>query len=324
MTAAYAGASAGAVALLVLIGTKTAESPPFLAFLVVILLALAAAAYQPSRLALDAEDGEEAFFSSASIHPLLRLAPVIPYFLLILTQFANPATVDIVIAHYDKPLPDFRSHLARVYTAPLVRQSRRRTIVYHKGNLTTTELWNGLAGVVRRGTDEVHLLPNYGREGGTYLEHLVARYEPSTSPHSSQLNPHRRALADHTLFLQPHMAWDWIAGGRLSYTLSPRTGFVALSVYHTNLCGKDSDQGAVYGGFRRVFEAVEGRECDDASEEDRVVQTWSGQFAVSRERVWRNSREVYERLRDLIEVRPPRSLHFAFLSPSVFFSRPPV
>ncbi|EGU10917.1 Proteophosphoglycan ppg4 [Rhodotorula toruloides ATCC 204091] len=301
MTSVYAGATASVIALSVLTGSKTAESPYFLTALLVGLVALTFLAYQPSRLALEPEDDDQpSSSSSAFTHPLLRLAPLFPYALFIFSQLINPSTFDIVVAHYDKPLPFFSDHLERVYTAPLIRQSRRRTIVYHKGNLTEDALWSGLGGVLREGTDEIYLLPNYGREGGTYLEHLIARYDP-TSP--SSLNPYARPLAHHTLFLQPHMAWDWIAGSRLLYTLNPRTGFVSLSKYLTNLCGKDSEQGAVYGGLKKVFEEVKGRECREDNEEDRVLQTWSGQFVVSRERVRRNERGVYERLKDVIEVR---------------------
>lgn len=308
MTSVYAGATASAIALSVLTGSKTAESPYLLTTLLGILIALIALAYQPSRLTLEPEDDDQpSSSSSAFTHPLLRLAFLLPYALFIFMQAINPSTFDIVVAHYDKPLPLFSDHLERVYTAPLIRQSRRRTIVYHKGNLTEDALWAGLGAVLRKGTDEVHLLPNYGREGGTYLEHLIARYDPSTP---SSLNPDARPLAHHTLFLQPHMAWDWIAGTRLLYTLNPRTGFVSLSKYLTNLCGKDSEQGAVYEGFKKVFEEVEGRECREGNEEDRVLQTWSGQFVVSRERVRRNERGVYERLRDVIQVRPLLSSFF--------------
>ncbi|BGO95594.1 hypothetical protein NBRC10512_006761 [Rhodotorula toruloides] len=313
MTSVYAGATASAIALSVLTGSKTAESPYLLTTLLGILIALIALAYQPSRLTLEPEDDDQpSSSSSAFTHPLLRLAFLLPYALFIFMQAINPSTFDIVVAHYDKPLPLFSDHLERVYTAPLIRQSRRRTIVYHKGNLTQDALWAGLGGVLRKGTDEVHLLPNYGREGGTYLEHLIARYDPSTP---SSLNPDARPLAHHTLFLQPHMAWDWIAGTRLLYTLNPRTGFVSLSKYLTNLCGKDSEQGAVYGGFKKVFEEVEGHECREGNEEDRVLQTWSGQFVVSRERIRRNERGLYERLRDVIEAPDDDPIHDAW-SPS--------
>ncbi|BGP35343.1 hypothetical protein JCM10296v2_007179 [Rhodotorula toruloides] len=194
MTSVYAGVTAFAIALSVLSGSKTAESPYFLPALLVVLVALTSLAYLPSRLALEPEDDDRPPSSSSALtHPLLRLAPLFPCAIFIFSQLINPSIFDIVAAHYDKPLPLLSEHLTRVYTAPLIRQTR---------------------------TDEVYLLPNYGRKGGTYLEHLIARYDPSPS----SLNPAARPLAHHIPFLQPHMAWDWIAGTRLLYTLNPRTG----------------------------------------------------------------------------------------------------
>lgn len=45
-------------------------------------------------------------------------------------------------------------------------------------------------------------------------------------------------LADHTFFLQPHLAWNWIAKARLE-EIAPETGFVHLGPYIRNECGYD-------------------------------------------------------------------------------------
>jgi hypothetical protein len=131
----------------------------------------------------------------------------------------------LVIAHYSIPLPDLKDFIVEIREAPLVRSSRTKVIIYEKGDFTDERLARGLAGVARPGRDlEIVHLPHYGREGHSYLEHVTQRFNAtlpllpanrysaaSVKYKTSRLFRKRRAIADHTLFLQSHLAWSYIA-----------------------------------------------------------------------------------------------------------------
>lgn len=255
-------------------------------------------------------------FVSRQSHRLIASVPVLIPLIWILRLLATHHTVDVVVAHYSIPLPDLKSFIADIRAAPLVRSSRTRVIIYEKGDFTTEQLWRGLSGVARPGRDlEVVHLPNYGREGHTYLSHITALYSDTlplvdggrlaaAKHHSSRLFGRKgHSIADHTLFLQSHLAWSYIAEGRLAYTLRANSGFVSFGPYLSTSCGADSEGTGFYFGVPRIFEGVMGRPCKEGIEDDRVLSTWAGQFAASRERVMANSYEFWDELRRTLEVR---------------------
>ncbi|BGP20060.1 hypothetical protein JCM10213_003556 [Rhodosporidiobolus nylandii] len=276
------------------------------------------AAYAP----LAPSPSPRAFFSRHSLR-LVALVPLLVPVVWVLHLVNSLHTVDVVVAHYSMPLRDLASHIALIRQAPLVRSSRTRVVLYEKGAFTDDELWAGLAGVARPGWDEIIHLPNFGREGGTYLEHITQRYNdtlPASGTHgrfsAQAVKAHgqrfwrkRRPVADHTLFLQSHLAWNWIAEPRLAHTLLPETGFVSFGPYLTNLCGGDGEGTGHYPGLQEVFAGVMDRQCVEGKEEDRVLSTWAGQFAVSRERVMANSLAFYEGLRKKIEAPNDDPIH---------------
>ncbi|GAA5984942.1 hypothetical protein JCM11641_005593 [Rhodosporidiobolus odoratus] len=230
-------------------------------------------------------------------------------------------TVDLVFAHYSMPLNDLRSHIEVIKAARLVNTSRTRVIIYEKGEFTDEQLWEALAGVAQEGWDEIVHLPNYAREGGTYLEHIVTRYNDTlpggprrfsveaAKHHGQRLWRKKRPIADHTLFMQSHLAWHWLAGPRLANALHRNTGFLSFGPYLSNLCGSDSEGTGFYPGAKSIYKEVLGKECTEGKEEDRVLSTWAGQFAVSRERVMSNGWEVYEKMREWIEAPNDDPLH---------------
>ncbi|GAA6021389.1 hypothetical protein JCM10207_002033 [Rhodosporidiobolus poonsookiae] len=257
----------------------------------------------------------------------LTLATLLPLLLWFLTLLFPPCTlnlpftpstchtVDLVIAHYDRPLDVVREHIELVKTQPLLAAAgtETRVVFYHKGSLSGAELLHGLGGALdlARGDEIVHL-PNYGREGSTYLHHLTRRYSPSLFLSTASPAPHDkplRHLADTTLLLQGHLAYDWIAAHRLRFALSRRTGFLSFGPYLTTLCGVDSHINGVYGGVKTVFREVEGRACKEGEEEDRRLSTYAGQVALSRSQVLKNPKEVYEHLLGWIELPDDDPIH---------------
>ncbi|GAA5998970.1 uncharacterized protein JCM10292_005833 [Rhodotorula paludigena] len=240
---------------------------------------------------------------------LCAMLAVLPYLAWIAALAARTGTVDIVVAHFNKPLDGLAESILHAIDSGFVRSSRSRIIIYEKGEYTDEQLWGALRGIARKGHDEIIHLPNWGREGGTYLEHIVAHYNASLPSSSPSHSPAARPLADHTFFLQAHFAWNWIADPRLRRTVSRKSGFVSFGPYLTNLCGLDSEVDAFFQGEREIFEAVKDRKCVAENEGDRVLSTWAGQFVASRKTLLKNDFALYDRLRRMIEAPDDDPIH---------------
>lgn len=169
-------------------------------------------------------------------------------------------SVDLVIAYYDEDLAAAKHHIQAMRERPFIRARESRVLIYNKGPRSEDELREKME---LKSSDEVIPLPNFGREGATYLkvsscvgdspllisltfsrapQHILLHYNSSIAALASALDPssftlpsgldapsqeglHRsRVLADHTFFLQPHLAWDWIANPRIDL-VGPDTGF---------------------------------------------------------------------------------------------------
>ncbi|KAK8870091.1 hypothetical protein IAR55_000661 [Kwoniella newhampshirensis] len=189
---------------------------------------------------------------------------------------------DIVVSHYDEDINTMRDSIATVksYLPP---NKSHRVIIYSKKDRDSAgkrELFE-LA-------DEVVSIPNVGREGETYLSHIVRHYE--TSPTN---------IAEHTIFMQPHIAWDWVFLPRLRDLLRPDTGFLSFGPYITQQCGKDSGgmefprMADIYSMFRNDF-------CPP----EPALATWAGQFIVSKRRILDNQYESYVNLRSKFHAPP--------------------
>ncbi|GAA5919869.1 hypothetical protein JCM6882_006830 [Rhodosporidiobolus microsporus] len=140
------------------------------------------------------------------------------------------------------------------------------------------EVWAGLekeGALKRERGDSVVVLPNFGREGATYLRHILARYDASANV-SAVADTERSAplahLADYTLFLQDHPPrWDFLLAPRLTHFLSlshglsllgggsrgQKTGFMSLAPYLSNLCGEDSHGDGSYPGVETIKGVVD-------------------------------------------------------------------
>ncbi|GAA5903416.1 hypothetical protein JCM8208_001914 [Rhodotorula glutinis] len=340
-TAAYAASNAVILVLVAVVGSQISDSSTFRIVLFVLFVVNAACQLIPSSIngiSLDLEPGPDADYdpvapssggkvaSAPLAAPPLRALALLPSLLSLLgasfLALVPSPTLDIVIAHHSHHPSEVAHHIAAVRLIPLARKSRVRTYLYEKGDWTDQELWRGLSGAVDPRKDELVRLPNVGREGATYLEHIVAHYNASLSAIDASkvsswaprlglggTKERVRPLADTTLFLQEHLAWSGVAAPRLRRTLSTRTAFVSLGPYQTNLCGLDSEVHTQMGGIQDIFEMVKGRQCTEGNEEDRVLSTWAGQFAASRRTLLKNEVSVYERLVRMIEAPDDDPIH---------------
>ncbi|GAA5837346.1 hypothetical protein JCM9279_005659 [Rhodotorula babjevae] len=212
----------------------------------------------------------------------------------------SPPTLDIVFAYYDSPVAEFAAHVAETLGRGTVRKFRTRVSVYDKGagaggNEGGEERRRALEGI--EGVDEVVQLENVGREGGTYLHHILRRFDAPTAADLAFLGPaaHDRPTshADMTLFLQHHLAWAWVGAPRFDH-VDARTGFLSLGPYVKSDCGVDQ---RVWGDFRRMRELYS-MLCPPTLQ----LASWAAQFFVSRARIVANPRAKYARVQALLEA----------------------
>jgi len=161
-----------------------------------------------------------------------------------------------VVSHYDEDVNVLADTIKQI-TSRL--KGSKRVIIYHKGGRNET----GLQELLEH-ADEVVPLKNIGREGETYLvslhsrhtfelladfkRHIARHYEAAPS-----------AMADHTLFLQPHLAWHWILLPRVE-SIRHNTGFLSFGPYKAKTCTHDS-QNLEFKRMSDVYSSFKGTLC---------------------------------------------------------------
>ena len=102
------------------------------------------------------------------------------------TTYTPPSnlTFEVVISHYDEPLSALATSLIALLSLPQLQGTVPLITLYTKHPTTPLSL---LATALSLPISNIHRLPNHGREGGTYLHHILQNWSH---------------LAAHTLFIQ--------------------------------------------------------------------------------------------------------------------------
>lgn len=87
------------------------------------------------------------------------------------------------------------------------------------------------------------------------------------------------SLADHTLFLQPHLAWHWLLLPRVE-TVRPDTGFLSFGPYRQKNCTHDS-QTLGFPRMADIYSAFQGDLCPPGPHLVRIGYTVSSQYRES-------------------------------------------
>ncbi|KAI0204528.1 hypothetical protein F4808DRAFT_456974 [Astrocystis sublimbata] len=222
------------------------------------------------------------------------LALFIVFYFAIAASYTDPGRrswdLDIVVAWYDEPIDQVVSTVQLALDLPNIAGRKVRTVVYNKGNQNETELelvfpiQSGL--VIRR-------LENVGREGETYLSHVLDSEQD---------------WASHTMFIQAEPHEPGYLQARLEDYFVEKTGFLSLSHVRNfcpscDTCNDHSgwtEEGTI---LRDIFERANPEQtCRDLS------LTYRGQFLVSSRRM-RNAND--ELLRE-VRARVVDDEHFGF------------
>lgn len=216
----------------------------------------------------------------------------------------NPTgTFDIVVSYHDESIPKLATTLTSFLQLPNIAPLSQRVLLYAKAPAyPLPELQTNLSlALPNTTTVETYALPNLGREGETFLHHILANYNSSLNSSDDDDDDDAQGLADHTLFLQADMHDPHYMRPRLTQYFHPRTAF--LSLWHTETlcascatCRDHSPWQPNTTALSTVFSAANsGAECAD------LVPTYRGQFVASARRIRSNEKEVYEGLRERFE-----------------------
>lgn len=202
------------------------------------------------------------------------------------TPAKDSGSFDIVVSYHDESLPQLISTLTSFLVLPNVASLAQRVILYAKDSeAPASELQLNLTmGLPPSASVVVHELPNKGREGETFLHHILDNYDNSTG------------LADHTLFLQAEMHDPWYMRPRITQYFVPQTGF--LSLWHTwTVCSSSSGcrDSSTWNPNPEVLESVF-QAANNGTEWADIVPTYRGQFITSASRIRANPKSLYEDL----------------------------
>jgi hypothetical protein len=185
--------------------------------------------------------------------------------------FQPTVAIEVVVSMYKEPVDRVASLVASLQRIPALASARM--------HIYTKDATVNISAIQRRiGAHQVTLLPNIGREGQTYLHHILSQWDH---------------LAKHTLFVQaePHNQAEFL--WRLQTYFNPsHTGMLDLGFRgHSFRCkGGGSDR----WGWRdpadlvsRVYNDIYHSQCCS------VLLSYKGQFVVSANRIRGIGKHIY-------------------------------
>ena len=204
---------------------------------------------------------------------------------------------DVVIAHHSEEPYYIKVWTDSLRSIPFVQELGMRIIIYTKGSME-------LAAVKEASwADEVIQLPNVGREGGTYLHHLLSEYDDPPQ---------------FTLFAQAKLRKAQEEGsGEMSRWLQDRlrtkfgneTGYMSMDRKHDICyCGHCTDMGRddFYPLWPQIYSMLQGKVCQRL---EGHVLSFNGHFIVSRNRILARPRGIYQYLQALVDAPADHWVH---------------
>lgn len=183
--------------------------------------------------------------------------------------------MEIVISMYKEPLDGIATLLRNLKRIPAL--SDAQITVYIKDSSASPSHIQSQLGV-----NQVFPLPNIGREGETYLNHILRRWD---------------TLAQQTLFLQAEIHNPREFYTRITnYFLRSRTGFLDLAWVGT-LCNCHSCSDRLFWSDEIQFVPQTYAKIYGANTQcDHVLLSYKGQFAVSAARIRGVDKSLYENM----------------------------
>ncbi|EKD20831.1 uncharacterized protein L3040_000936 [Drepanopeziza brunnea f. sp. 'multigermtubi'] len=201
-------------------------------------------------------------FASASINSLPQSFPMSTFD----TAYIPTERFEIVVSMYKEDTASVKTMLTSLKHTTLLSTLKPRVIVYTKD--PDQDLY---ALKKATGADIVERLDNTGREGGTYLWHIVNKWDE---------------LAEQTMFIQAHAHNMRELIPRINSYLVPATGMLSLGFTGvTCACGSCSDRWGwedKWGVIPALYEKIYSQPC---RRDEPILLSYKGQFVVSARRI---------------------------------------
>ena len=207
------------------------------------------------------------------------------------------AQLDVVIAHHSEEPYYIKVWTDSLRSIPYMQELGLRIIIYTKGAMELAAIKEA------SGADEVIQLPNAGREGGTYLHHLLSVYDdPPQFTFFAQAKLKKAQEEGSGKMTQ------WLQD-RLRAKLSNETGFISLDRQHeVCYCGHCTDMGRddFYPLWPQIYSMLQGKVCQRL---EGHVLSFNGHFIVSRKRILARPRGIYQHLQALVDAPEDHWIH---------------
>jgi hypothetical protein len=188
---------------------------------------------------------------------------------------------DIVISMYDEDHILVKETLEAIKSTAMLKNLEPNVIIYTKDKDAVLSKLKETTGA-----DSVERLENLGREGATYLQHIVDKWE---------------TLAEQTMFIQAHAHNMRELIPRINDYLVPETGMLSLGFTgvecECETCGDRWGWEDKYDTIPVLFEKIYKDSC---SPKQPILLSYKGQFVASARRIRGISRKIYGGLLETI------------------------
>jgi hypothetical protein len=188
--------------------------------------------------------------------------------------------LDVVVSMFKEPPSAVKSTFDRLKGLPEIGRRNPRLVVYTKDPAANIEQL-----LEQTGATSVVQLPNVGREGHTYLHHVIEQWED---------------LAAQTFFLQAdiHNPREFFTRVRDYYT--PQTGMLSLGFSGQTCNCKDC--GDRFGWWDNTLVGeVWSQAMNETCTDQQMLLSYKGQFVASAARLRGNEQSLYKNLRTALE-----------------------
>lgn len=191
---------------------------------------------------------------------------------------------DIVVSMYEEDPVFLKQTLDTIKTTAMLKSLKLKIIVYTKSPDTDLKVLKETTGA-----DVVERMENLGREGGTYLKHIVDKWDK---------------LADQTMFIQGHAHNMRELIPRINDYLVPETGMLSLGFTgvecECSACGDRWGWEDKFNSIPQLFEKIYKEPCKP---EQPILLAYKGQFIASAKRIRGIDKKIYGGLLEAINSK---------------------
>lgn len=190
--------------------------------------------------------------------------------------YEPPSPMEIVLSMYKEPIQEVRDLLIGLKSAH--ETGKASVTIYTKDEESDPDDIK-----LKTGADSVVKLPNVGREGETYLHHIISRWD---------------SLAKHTMYIQADIHFSKNFYRQLKNFFVPEsTGFLNLGFFETCNCEHCGDE-FWWWDYATIIPEYYAKVYNSTCEE--VLLSYKGSFLVSAARTRGLGKEFYQDLRQAL------------------------